>query len=103
MNKQQLLGAWVHAHERDGPGGKVFVDAGEKLPPSRGRQRLTFLDDGRFEEGRPGADDRAVQAAGTYELDGKRLVLHRSGFAAAVFEASCSADGASLQLKKLDG
>lgn len=103
MNKQQLLGAWVHAHERDSAGARVFVDAGQPLPPSRGRQRLTFLDDGRFEEGRPGADDRSVQAAGTYELDGERLVLHRSGFASAVFEASCSADGASLKLKKLEG
>jgi hypothetical protein len=101
VKKQQLLGAWVHAHERDGAGVSVYVGADEPLPPSRGRQRLTFLDDGRFEEGRPGADDRAVRAGGTYELDGERLTLHRSGFASAVFEAS--ADGTSLRLKKLPG
>lgn len=103
MNKQQLLGAWVHAHERDSAGASVFVDAAESLPPSRGRQRLTFLEDGRFEEGRPGADDKAVQSGGTYEFDGKRLLLHRSGFATATFEASRSDDGANLRLKKLEG
>jgi hypothetical protein len=102
VKKALLLGDWVHAHERDRDGATVYVGSEEPLPPSRGRQRFKFLDDGTFLEGRPGADDRAVKDAGTYELDGSRLVLHRDGASQpVVFEASCNDDGSNLSLKKL--
>lgn len=97
-----ILGEWIHAHERDGPDGKVYVDAGQPLPPSRGRHRLSFRPDGTFVESRPGADDRAVQASGTYQFDGVKLTLQRAiGDQPVVYEVVRSSDGRTLQLKKL--
>lgn len=102
MSKTAILGDWIHAHERDSAGVKLYVDAGEPLPPSRGRQRLTFLPDGTFVESQPGADDRAVQASGTFQFDGTKLVLQRaSGAQPVVYEAVRGSDGKSLQLKKV--
>ena len=101
MDKTGLLGEWVHAHERDVGGAKVFVDADEPLPPSRGRQRLRFLSDGTFEEGMPGADDRSVQASGTYRLNGTRLVLQRDGQTQPVEYEAARVGGKSLHLTKV--
>jgi len=100
MSKTTILGDWVHAHERDSAGAKVFVDSSQTLPPSRGRQRLTFRADGTFVEGQPGADDRTVQATGTYEFDGATLVMHRPGGAEPLkYEAVRGSDRTSLHLK----
>ncbi|WP_052024557.1 hypothetical protein [Acidovorax sp. CF316] len=102
MNKAEILGQWIHAHERDGVGAKVFVSAGEPLPLSRGRQQLEFLQDGTFVEGQPGPDDRALKASGTYEFDGMRLLLLRAGSSKPVaFEATADEDGKSLKLKQI--
>jgi hypothetical protein len=102
MKEPDILGRWVHAHERDDSGAKVFVSAVESLPPSRGRQRLEFLPDGTFVEGQPGADDRTTVASGTYRLDGKRLFLLRANSSEpAVFDAFAGDDGTSLKLKKV--
>jgi hypothetical protein len=95
-----IVGAWVHAHERDTAGAKAFVNADEPLPPSRGRRRLTFRADGRFVEGRPGADDRTVQASGSYEFDGTRLVLHGPGGDEAYTCEAVRGAGGGLRLKK---
>lgn len=102
MNKKEILGQWVHAHERDNASAKVFVPAQESLPLSRGRQRLEFLPDGTFVEGMPGADDRAVKASGTYQFDGKQLLLQRAGSTEqTAFEAMAGSDGISLNLKMI--
>jgi hypothetical protein len=102
VSKTAILGDWVHAHERDSAGVKVYVDAGEPLPPSRGRHRMTFRSDGTFVESQPGADDRVVQAGGTYQFDGTKLVLQRaSGAQPVVYEAVRSSDGKRLELKKV--
>jgi hypothetical protein len=98
VNTTAIHGEWVHAHERDGAGTKVFVSAAEPLPPSRGRRRLTFRPDGTFVEGRPGADDRTVQASGTYEFDGTRLVLHHAAGSDEAYR--CEAGKGSLRLRK---
>jgi hypothetical protein len=101
VNREAIVGEWVHAHERDSAGAKVFVSAAEPLPPSRGRRRLTFRPDGTFVEGRPGADDRTVQASGTYEFDGKRLVLHPTdGGDEAYLCQAAGSGGQALRLKK---
>jgi len=102
VSKTVILGNWVHAHERDSAGGKVYVEVGQPLPPSRGRHRIEFREDGTFVEGQPGADDRTAQASGHYQFDGTRLVLRRGSAAeTAVFDATPGGDGKSLLLKKV--
>ena len=97
-----ILGDWIHAHERDSAGSKVYVDASEPLPPSRGRQRLTFRADGTFVDVQPGADDRAIQASGTYEFEGTKLLLQHASSAQPVFyEVVRGSDGRTLRLKKI--
>ena len=101
MNKTEIVGDWIHAHERDGDGARLFVSAEETLPPSRGRQRLVFRYDGSFVEGRPGPDDKKVSASGTYSFDDKQLVLNRSGSTQADrYEAVVGAGGKTLKLLK---
>jgi hypothetical protein len=102
VSKTVVLGEWVHAHEQDKAGAKVYVGAGEPLPPSRGRHRLRFLRDGTFVESMPGADDRSAQSGGTYTLDGTKLVLQRAGQEqAVVYETSEGSGEKSLVLKKV--
>lgn len=97
-----IVGEWVHAHERDSDRTKVFVDAKEPLPLSRGRQRLELRLDGSFAEAQPGADDRSIQENGKYQFDGKMLILHRSGREQPViYEAMSGSDEKSLELKRL--
>jgi hypothetical protein len=101
MSKSAIVGDWVHAHEQDSDGVRVFVPSGTPLPPSRGRQRLSLKPDGSFLEANPGGVDRTVQAGGTYEFDGRELVLKRAAYPEpAIFEAIAGSDGSSLELKK---
>ena len=103
LKRAGIVGDWVHAHERDVDGGRVFVPSNEKLPPSRGRQRLIFRSDGSFVENGAGPNDRMVEAEGMYQFDGAKLVLHRTvGGARTVYEARLDAPGKKLQLKRED-
>ncbi|HKX42563.1 MAG TPA: hypothetical protein VJO99_15510 [Burkholderiaceae bacterium] len=102
MSHARIVGDWVHAHERDHDDVRVFVDARQPLPPSRGRRRLSLHTDGTFVDQQPGADDRSSASSGTYQFDGGRLVLHQQGGNAAtiVYEAVVAADGSCLDLKR---
>lgn len=103
LKRVGIIGDWVHAHERDTNGGRVFVLSNEKLPPSRGRQRLVFRSDGSFVENGAGPDDRIVGADGTYHFDGAKLVLRRAADGSnTVYEARLDALGKNLQLKRDD-
>lgn len=98
----KIIGNWIHAHERDVEGTKVYVDAEESLPPSRGRQRLSLHADGTFIEGFPGADDRPAEASGTYLFDGSHLVLQRpDSKQSRIYKATYGSDGKSLQLEQV--
>lgn len=71
----QIVGSWVHAHERDHDDARVFAEGTTPLPPSRGRRRLKLLPDGTFAEAMAGADDRLAVSSGTYAYDGNMLTL----------------------------
>lgn len=101
MSRQTLLGHWVHAHEHDTADTKVYVDVGESLPPSRGRQHLSFLADGTFTEGMPGPDDRSARASGTFKFSGGKLTLQRAdGSQPVVYEIVVDSEKGSLQLRR---
>ena len=101
MDEKRIVGSWIHAHERDHDGVQVFCSADEPLPPSRGRRRLKFNADGSFIEVQPGADDRSVEASGTYRLEGRKLTLYRASDASKVtYDAAINKAGKSMELKK---
>jgi hypothetical protein len=68
VDRTEILGAWVHAHEEDTATEMVLVPASRDLPPSRGRLRIDLRDDGTLIQGSPGPDDRPTEAAGSWEL-----------------------------------
>jgi hypothetical protein len=102
MNAISIVGDWVHAHERDHDGYQVFVDASEQLPPSRGRRRLTICSDGSYVDTQPGGDDRAAQVCGTYQFDGRVLLLHRSAKSPALAYEVRENIGKHLEIKRTD-
>jgi hypothetical protein len=100
MSTSRAVGDWIHAHEHDHDDVRVFVNAAQPLPPSRGRQRLSLRADGTFEDFRPGADDRTRSSSGTYQFDGKKLILrHHDSRALTIYETTPSTDGSRLELK----
>ena len=67
---------WVHSHEEDEGGAQVFRPAGFPLPPARGRDAFALDADGTLHPFIPGPDDRSSQPpAGSWKLDGRRLIL----------------------------
>jgi hypothetical protein len=75
MDRELLIGGWVHSHEEDAPGRQVFRPAGTSLPPSRGRRSLELREDGTLVEGGPGPADVPEGVIGTWNLTGSRLAL----------------------------
>ncbi len=70
-----LIGRWVHAHEEDTDRGRVFRPADHQLPPSRGRETWELRADGSFVGARPGPTDEPAQTAGSWALEGDRLLI----------------------------
>ena len=76
VDREQLQGRWVHAHEEDTDEEMVFRPADYDLPPSRGRLAFELRGDGTFAEAGLGAADVPEEASGTWDLEeGERIVL----------------------------
>jgi hypothetical protein len=70
-----LARAWVHSHEEDSAGIKVFRSPEHAFPRSRGRGSLELSPNGTAREGAPGPDDRRALSEGTWRQDGKVLTV----------------------------
>lgn len=71
---------WIHSHEEDAEGTQVFRPAGYPFPSARGRDALALDTDGTLRRTIPGPDDRSSQMpAGSWKLDGRRLILQQQG------------------------
>jgi hypothetical protein len=75
VDREALVGRWVHAHEEDSEGRTTFRPATTPLPPSRGRRILELHDDGGLVEVEPGAADVPEAVPGEWELQGQWLLL----------------------------
>jgi hypothetical protein len=78
MNRDQVVGGWVHAQEEDTEDEMVFRPAGTDLPPARGRLGFELRADGSFTETGYGASDVPDvpdEAAGTWVLEGDTIIL----------------------------
>ena len=72
-----LVGHWIHSHEEDVAGARVFRRAGFPFPRSRGRVGFEFAADGSFVEHGIGPTDRPTRTSGHWVLDpsGCRITL----------------------------
>jgi hypothetical protein len=82
-----LQGRWLHAHEEDRPGAKVFRPDTHPLPASRGRTGFVFQPDGTLLKVGPGPVDRGASTPGTWTLDPDgRLTIRVPGASEEVIE-----------------
>ena len=80
VQRDALIGKWVHSHEDDTDAETVYRPSTFAFPPSRGRRALDLRGDGSLAESAIGPTDAPVESAGTWELrDGDTLGLHRPG------------------------
>lgn len=76
MNRDQVSGRWVHAHEEDTETEMVFRPADRPLPPARGRTAFEIRPDGTYVEEGPGPTDKPEEkASGTWSVEDGDLVL----------------------------
>jgi hypothetical protein len=77
LDKGMLVGHWMHSHEEDVAGARVFRRADYPFPRSRGRVGFEFAADGKFVEIGIGATDRPTRTPGHWVLDpdGCRIIL----------------------------
>src|SRR3954469_18178790 len=75
MNRDQVVGGWVHAQEEDTEDEMVFRPAGTDLPPARGRLGFELRADGSFTETGYGPSDVPEEATGTWALEGDTITL----------------------------
>ena len=78
-----LVGSWVHSHEEDHDGVKVFRSKDYEFPPSRGRTGFTLRPDSTAVAGVPGpVDAGTITDDGTWKLEGDVLDVDCPGWAA---------------------
>jgi hypothetical protein len=64
IDKNLLVGGWLHAHEEDQPGEMVFRPNSRQLPPARGRRGYEFHPDGSLTQISSGPADRSTASQG---------------------------------------
>lgn len=66
--EELLIGTWKRSGERDGSEGTVYRHEIYELPPSRGREAMTFKQNGTFIKYTIGANDVPVAHPGTWKV-----------------------------------
>jgi hypothetical protein len=79
LGRDALAGSWVHSHEEDSDGERVYRPATFELPPSRGRDAFELRSDGTLVARRPGPVDVPEEQTGTWDVRGDQLVLTSGG------------------------
>jgi hypothetical protein len=74
---ESLHGRWVHSHEEDSAGERVFRPPSYDFPPTRqGRTSIELRPDGTYVERAPGATDAPEEAGrGSWSVEGDRILL----------------------------
>jgi hypothetical protein len=89
IRRDTLLGEWVHSHEEDQPGIKVFRRSGYRFPPARGRDAVELKADDTAVVRGPGPTDVPEEKVGRWELDGETIRLDAGGEARALDVVAC--------------
>jgi hypothetical protein len=89
ISREALLGEWVHSHEEDEPGRKVFRRSGYPFPPARGRDAFELnADDTALVRG-PGPTDMPEEKTGRWALEDETIRLFEAGEVRAMEVVSC--------------
>lgn len=73
----ELFAHWVHSHEEDGAGYRVFRRSDYAFPPSRGREGFEIKADGSFVHHQIGPVDAPVTVEGKWKLQGDNMLIIR--------------------------
>lgn len=92
ISRESLLGEWVHSHEEDEPGSKVFRRSGHPFPPARGRDAIELKADGTAVVGGPGAADVPEEETGKWELENETILLDAGGKVRVLEVVACGAE-----------
>ena len=89
ISREALLGEWVHSHEEDEPGRKVYRRSGYPFPPARGRDAVELkADDSAVVRG-PGPTDMPEEETGKWALERETIRLYGRGEARTMEVVSC--------------
>ena len=75
VDREGLIGRWIHSHEEDSDDQLVFRPADYDFPLSRGRRSLELREDGSLVDTAVGAADAPEALTGTWSIDDDNLVL----------------------------
>ena len=91
---------WLHSHEEDSAGTKIFRGDSYPLPPSRGRFGYEFQSDGCVLKLMPGPTDKLASEQGTWTVDDAgRVTIRIPGRSEEILEID-SVDSDRLIVKK---
>ena len=89
ISREALLGEWVHSHEEDEPGRKVFRRSGYPFPPARGRDAVELKADDTAVVRGPGPTDMPEEETGKWALERETIRLYTRGEARTMEVVSC--------------
>jgi hypothetical protein len=97
-----VIGHWVHSHEEDGEGVKVYRLSGYHFPPARGRAGFEIKKGGVFIDHPIAPADGNESVEGTWKLgrDGKLTVTFADKERKALTFKVVSCDGKVLKIKE---
>ena len=79
IKHMDLAKTWMHSHEEDRDGLEVYRPSTYPFPAARGRDAIELHAGGSLVRGIPGPDDRrSTLPAGSWTLEGKKLILRQS-------------------------
>ena len=71
LEERALRRTWLHSHEEDGPGRRVYRPSSWDFPPSRGRTGFQLKAGGVVKELGIGPADGTASATGRWEVEGE--------------------------------
>jgi hypothetical protein len=89
ISRECLLGEWLHSHEEDEPGRKVFRRSGYPFPPARGRFAVELRADDTAVVLSPGPTDVPEETSGRWTLERETIRLDAGGEARVMEVISC--------------
>ncbi|HYQ82980.1 MAG TPA: hypothetical protein VEP28_03055 [Rubrobacter sp.] len=92
INREALLGEWVHSYEEDVPGRRIFRRGGYSFPPARGRDAVELKGDGSAVMREPGPSDMPEGRTGTWALEHETVRIDVGDETTAMEVVSCDED-----------
>ena len=92
ISREALLGEWVHSHEEDEPGRKVFRRSDYPFPPARGRDAIELKADDTAVVRGPGPTDVPEDEIGKWSLDRETIRIDAGGEVSTMEVVTCDSE-----------